>query len=310
MSAPDAASGATLHVRLERQLNALLLISRRWRRYESDPSTAFKNITEAAAAALAVERASVWLMNDARDAIVCHDLYEYGRHRHTRGFKLTRADYPLYFAALERDEMIAATDAHHDPSTRAFSKGYLTPYGIGAMLDVPIRVGGELTGVLCHEHVGDQRLFLADEQTSARLLAHLASLACEIAGRRQSVERADWNYSLTQAAVDSAGVGVVATDLDGMVTYTNERVGEIWTMPEGLLGQRREERLAHVGKLMRDPDRYMHTIEKAIADPAGGIDALRVELKDGRALEVGSRPQIVDGNIIGRVWTVRELTGE
>lgn len=310
MNKPDAGSGASLHVRLERQLNALLLISRRWRRYESDTHEAFKNITESAAAALAVDRASIWIMNDARDAIECRDLYEYRRHRHTCGFKLTRAENPEYFAAIERDELISATDAHHDPSTRAFSKSYLTPHGIGAMLDVPIRVSGKLIGVLCHEHLGGSRLFLADEQTTARLLATLASLACEIAGRRRSEENAAWNYSLTQAAVESAGVGVVATAMDGTVTYMNERVKEIWTMPEGMLEKRREDRLAYVGTLMRDPDRYMKVIGKVLSDPAGGIDGLRVELKDGRTLEVGTRPQIVDGNIIGRVWTVRELTGE
>ena len=310
MTEPDAAAGATLHVRLERQLNALLLISRRWRRYESDMRAAFKNITESAAAALAVDRASIWILDENRESIVCHDLYEFGRHRHSRGYKLARADNPEYFAAIERDEMVAATDAHQDPSTRAFSKEYLTPHGIGAMLDVPIRVGGELTGVLCHEHVGGPRLFLADEQTTARLLAHLASLACEIAERRRSEENAAWNYSLTQAAVDSACVGVVATDLDGTVTYMNDRVKRIWTMTDELLSKRREERLAYVGTQMRDPEQYMKSIGKILVDPKGCVDALRVELKDGRTLEVGSRPQLVDGHIIGRVWTVRELTGE
>ena len=147
-----------LHARLERQLNALLTISRRWRQFESDSTAAFKNITESAAAALAVDRVSIWMMDDARASIVCRDLYEYTRHRHTRGFKLARADNPAYFETLERDELIAASNAHTDPSTRAFTHEYLEPHGIGAMLDVPIRVGGRLVGVLCHEHVGGPRL--------------------------------------------------------------------------------------------------------------------------------------------------------
>src|SRR5690606_12629205 len=155
------------------------------------------------------------------------------------------------------------------------------------------------------EHVGGPRLFLADEQTTARLLAHLASLACEIAERRRSGESAAWKYSLTQAAVDSAGVGIAAADLQGTVTYMNDRVNEIWELPKEVMETSREERLGYFGQLMRDPDKYMKSIGKALKDPAGAIDALRVELKDGRTLEVGSRPQIVDGNIIGRVWTVR-----
>src|SRR5690606_11800656 len=144
-----------------------------------------------------------------------------------------------------------------DPSTRAFSKGYLAPHGIGAMLDVPIRVGGELTGVLCHEHVGGPRLFLADEQTSARLLAHLASLACEIAERQRSEAHIAWNHSLTQAAVDSAELGVVASDIHGKVTFMNDRVHEIWALPKEVMAKSREERLAYFGQLVRDADGFM-----------------------------------------------------
>lgn len=310
MTEPDAGSGATLHVRLERQLNALLLISRRWRRYETDIEAAFRSITESAAAALAVERASIWLFDDDHKAIVCHDLYEFGRHRHTSGFKLTSANNPAYFTALERDEMISAADAHQHTSTCAFSKGYLKPHGIGAMLDVPIRVGGALTGVLCHEHVGGPRLFLADEQTTARLLAHLASLACEIEERQLSEARLAWNHALTQAAVDSAGLGIVASDVNGKVTYMNDRVQEIWALPKEVMAKSREERLGYFGKLVRDPDAFMAAMQKQMQDPAASLEALRVELKDGRKLEVGSCPQIVSGNIIGRVWTVRELTEE
>ena len=310
MSTVTAPDTPTLHVRLERQLNALLLISRRWRKYESNPMAAFKNITEAAAAALAVDRVSVWMLDDDRQAIVCRDLYEFTRHRHTSGFKLTRADYPDYFAALERDELVVAADAHSHPSTRAFTASYLLPHGIRAMLDVPIRVGGRLIGVLCHEHVGGPRLFLADEQTTARLLGNLASLACEIEGRRLSEARAAWNHSLTEAAVESARIGVVATDLDGVITYANERVREIWSMPQELLGWRRENRVDYLSQLVRDPAVYLKTIQRIVKDEASYFDSLRVELKDGRILEVGSRPQSVGGSIIGRVWTVRELTGE
>ena len=246
-----------LHARLERQLNALLTISRRWRQFESDSTAAFKNITESAAAALAVDRVSIWMMDDARASIVCRDLYEYTRHRHTRGFKLARADNPAYFETLERDELIAASNAHTDPSTRAFTQGYLEPHGIGAMLDVPIRVGGRLVGVLCHEHVGGPRLFLSDEQTSARLLGNLASLACEIEGRRASDRRAAEMLALCEAAVESAALGVCATDLDRNVVHSNARLREIWRMPDEVRDQpARGELLAFTIEYVIDRDAF------------------------------------------------------
>ena len=311
MSSTTSETGAALHVRLERQLNALLTISRRWRFYEVDTATAFKNITEAASAALAVARVSVWLMNDDRSAIVCRDLYEAAPHRHSRGFKLERKDFPEYFSALENDELVAATDAFNDPATRGFAARYLRPHGIGAMLDVPIRVGGALTGVLCHEHVGGPRLFLSDEQTTARLLGNLASLACEIEGRRISERRTAELHALCQAAVECGDMGVVASDGNGNVTYMNSRVCEIWGVPDDFFtpSTTTVERVAITSAQVKDPEGYQRRIRALIDDPAAVIAGFEVELVNGKRIELASRPQVVDGNIIGRVWTVRELTG-
>lgn len=306
---PD--TSATLHVRLERQLNALLTISRRWRFYEADSATAFKNITESAAQALNVGRVSIWLMNADRSAIVCRDLYEFDHHRHTRGFKLTRAEFPDYFNALESDEVVAATDAYEDPATRGFAQHYLRPNNIGAMLDVPIRVGGSLTGVLCHEHIGGPRLFLSDEQTTARLLGNLASLACEIEARRDSERHSAELQSLFQAAIECADLGVVASKGAGQVTYSNARVEEVWRVPDEFFGPQTptEDRVAFTAKLVKAPKDYEQRIRTLVSDPTAIVTNFRVELLDGKRLEISSRPQRVDGNIIGRVWTVRELTG-
>lgn len=300
-----------LHVRLERQLNALLVISRRWRLYESDLQSAFKAITESAADALAVDRVSVWLLDDARQALVCQDLYEHGRHRHSRGFKLARRDHPEYFAALETEELVAAADAHHDARTRSFRSGYLDTHGIGAMLDAPVRVSGKLTGVLCHEHIGGPRLFMADEQTAALCLASLASLACEIQGRLASEQRAAHTLALCVAAVECAGVGVFASDTTGRVVHTNDKLREVWGFPDELMGPVTEDhaRLDFTAELVCDPAGFTKRMRAMIADPAAHLDAYRFELKDGRTLETSSRPQVVDNKIVGRVWTVRDITG-
>ena len=56
---------------------------------------------------------------------------------------------------------------HTDPRTREFLEPYLTPHGIGAMLDVPLRQNNATIGVLCAEHVGGPRTWTVDEQNFA-----------------------------------------------------------------------------------------------------------------------------------------------
>ncbi|MBF5041574.1 GAF domain-containing protein [Aggregicoccus sp. 17bor-14] len=143
-----------------------------------------RRVDEAASQALDVERVSVWLLDDARTRIESIDLFERAGHKHSSGVQLSQADFPAYFAALATERTIAAHDAHTDPRTQAFSKGYLTPLGIGALLDVPIWVEGRMIGVVCHEHVGRARTWNADEEQFAYLMSAFVALTAERVARR------------------------------------------------------------------------------------------------------------------------------
>jgi signal transduction histidine kinase/CheY-like chemotaxis protein len=153
---------------------------------------ALRELAEAAAETLQVERASIWLFDEARTRIDCVELYEKGPHRHSRGAVLAAADFPSYFRGLEEERAIVAHDAHRDPTTREFSASYLTPLGIGAMLDAPVRVRGRMAGVVCHEHVGGPREWSPEEQGFAASIADLAAFALEAvesAAERRRVEQ-------------------------------------------------------------------------------------------------------------------------
>jgi hypothetical protein len=143
--------------------------------------TTVRRITEGAAAAIDVERVSVWRVDPGVTKITCADLYERTKQTHSSGTELFATDFGPYFAAMSLQRTIAAHDAHTDPRTSCFSESYLRPLGIGAMLDVPIWVGDAMVGVICHEHVGLSRTWTADEETFAYLMASFVSLAMEMA---------------------------------------------------------------------------------------------------------------------------------
>lgn len=136
-------------------------------------------ITEAAAKTIGVARASVWFYDEGKTKIVCADLYEKASFKHSAGVELPASAFPSYFRALLDQRTIAAHDAHKDPRTAEFSESYLTPLGIGAMLDVPIWVHGDMVGVVCHEHVGPAREWTADEENFAYVMGNIVALAKE-----------------------------------------------------------------------------------------------------------------------------------
>jgi len=156
--------------------------------YSGDLADSLRIITEATARAVEVERVSVWLYEDDRLTIRCIDLYELSAARHSEGMVLAAADYPSYFKALEEGAFIAAHDAHKDPRTNEFSDSYLSRLGITSMLDVPIRLKGEVMGIVCYEHVGPARRWTMEEENFARSPADYVSLAMEADERRRAEE--------------------------------------------------------------------------------------------------------------------------
>ena len=86
-----------------------------------------------------------------RGSLECKDLYEAPSDRHSFGMELRRTAYPTFFEELLAERVIDASDAIHDPRTSEFAESYLTPLGITALLDIPIRFMGRLVGVLRQE---------------------------------------------------------------------------------------------------------------------------------------------------------------
>jgi PAS domain S-box-containing protein len=156
--------------------------------YSGDLADSLQVITEVTAHAVEVERVSMWLYEKGHSTIRCIDLYTMSTDSHSEGVVLAAVDYPSYFKALEEGAFIAAHDAHNDPRTKEFSDSYLSPLGITSLLDVPIRLKGEVVGVVCYEHVGPTRKWTMEEENFARSPADYVSLAMEADERRRAEE--------------------------------------------------------------------------------------------------------------------------
>ena len=163
--------------RLMQQQAALVKLTRSEVFAAADLTAIYRRMIEASARTLGVERVSVWRYTGDRRAIRCDLLFELSTGRTSSGVELRADDFPDYFAALQTSEVIAAHDARTDPRTRAFTGPYLTPLGIGAIMDAPLHVAGEMEGVVCHEHVGGAREWMPDEQLFAIAIANLVSQA-------------------------------------------------------------------------------------------------------------------------------------
>jgi PAS domain S-box-containing protein len=127
------------------------------------------------------------------------------------------------------------------------------------------------------------------------------AFARDISDRRRS-------YSLLQAAINSVADGLLVIDRQGNVTSANERFLRLWNVPQTLMDNRDNQALlAFVADQLREPDDFLHNVRELYLHPEQeSFDVL--ELKDERVFERYSRPQTLDGEIVGRVWSFRDIT--
>ena len=220
----------------------LLQLARNELLFRGDRTAALHLLTETAARTLGAARVGVWFYEPGRTALRCADLFEQDSGRHSSDLHLSAADYPDYFAAVEKQETIAAGDAAHDPATRCFAESYLQPLGIGAMLDVPVRVAGRIVGVVCHEHVGPPRTWSAAEQAFASAIGGCVSLALEAEARHQAEAALHAAHDRINEIVEFLPDATFVIDPAGTVTAWNRAMEEMTGVPKAeMLGRGRHE---------------------------------------------------------------------
>lgn len=204
--------------RLRRQQQVLSELMNHPAIQDGDLPRALRVIAEMAARTMGVERVSAWRYSEDRTHITCQEFHERATGVHGSGDVLWARDYPAYFEALASDRVMVVSDAVQDPRTCELSE-YFAAHGISSVMDVPIRVGGELRGILCHEHVGPARQWTVDEEAFAATLGDALALAYEARERRLAQE------ALRQKEERFRFVAMATTD----VLYDwNIRTGEFW----------------------------------------------------------------------------------
>ena len=118
-----------------------------------------------------VERVGIWMVVDEGRAIRCQHLLQQSAHEIFEGAVLRSEDFPAYFTALEQNRTIEADDALGSATTGDLRDAYLQPLGITSLLDAPIFREGRVVGVVCHEHVGEQRHWSSVESAFAGSVA-------------------------------------------------------------------------------------------------------------------------------------------
>lgn len=175
----------------QRFTRALMALTRAIWQPDCSFDSALALICESAADALRVARVNVWHYDRSAQRLRCIHAYSACTRAHA-------ADDALETLSLEGDDYVGgfegvraldAADVRLHPSTASSLselRSYLERHGIHALLDAPVRVEGELLGVICHECTAGPRIWSHEEITFAGSMGDFVAMAYEIVRRRRA----------------------------------------------------------------------------------------------------------------------------
>jgi len=126
---------------------------------------------------------------------------------------------------------------------------------------------------------------------------------------RKAAEKATLQaLSLLEATVESTADGLLVIDLVGKIVNYNQKFAQMWRIPRDILKTGDDATaIKHVLDQLTHPNDFLSKVQELYNNPTeSSFDVLT--FKDGRFFERYSQPQKLGNEIVGRVWSFRDVT--
>jgi diguanylate cyclase (GGDEF)-like protein/PAS domain S-box-containing protein len=130
----------------------------------------------------------------------------------------------------------------------------------------------------------------------------------DITERKRAEEALRESEETLKATIESTADGILVIHPERRIAYANRRFIEMWRLPRELAvaGNDSNELVSYVLDQIEDPDRFVASVEQMRWTRGERLDT--VVCKDGRIFERYRRAMLKDGEIVGRVISLRDVT--
>ncbi|PVV84446.1 PAS domain S-box protein [Dehalogenimonas alkenigignens] len=231
------------------------------------------------------------LFNSSNDAVLFHD--EQGRFIEVN-------DRACQILGYRRDELLGMTVADIDDPAVILDSGVVEQMAAcGSVVFEQVHVAKD--GRRIPVEISSRQIQLGGRQM-------VLSVARDITERKKAEAELRRSMSLLAATLEATADGILVVGLDGKVQRYSSRFAKMWGIPKSLLAKGDDNALLdNVLSQLAEPQQFLDKVHELYAHPSrSSFDTLL--FKDGRVFERYSRPQKIGEQIVGRVWSFRDVT--
>ena len=145
-------------------------------------------------------------------------------------------------------------------------------------------------------------------ERTLQLQENYSILESEIVQRNIAEETLLQTLSILHATFESTEDGLFVIDSSGNVTNVNNQFLSMWKIPDTIAhAKEKSPILNHLLNQLVNSDPFINNIQEVYSN-SDVHDFDTIELKDGRIFEWYSHPQMISDEIVGRVWSFRDVT--
>lgn len=177
--------------------------------------------------------------------------------------------------------------------------------GTRSILLIPMLAGGKVLGFIGYDTVLQPKKWQEDDIIALRICTEILTSALIRAEAEQAIKQ---SLSVNEAIIASTAEGILVTDLSDNIVACNETFRKMWLIPEGVLpGVKASTAFKYALKNVENAAEVQEQVSKM--NPAQDQHImLTAYIRNKRVIECISKPQLIDGRIVGRVWSNRDIT--
>jgi PAS domain S-box-containing protein len=218
--------------------------------------------------------------------------------------QIDRTTVSWWIKQVEKLNFINIKEVSNLPTEAKLTREFMEFQSIKSFLGFPIYHDIKITGFVCFSGILEKKLWKGKDFAILRIFSQILESTFE---RLQAENALRENQEFLSAIFEAIAEGIIAINNNEHITHINERFIYMWRVQNEIVEKMDFELLIDsISDQLKNPKNFKQRIQTLENQANNDFDM--IFFKDGRIFEQYSCPLTLEGKIVGRLWSFRDVS--